>query len=1037
MRKKVLQTIGVLCSIAYLPLIALDLPKLNDIKDRIYFAYPVTEAPVIDGKLEKKFWGNIPRAKYFVVGNLETNSVTKPTMFQIAYDNQYLYIGATMWESAPDLIKSASTKQDGWPDTDRINFIFSKSYDRNGTYQDSPYLFVMFGAGGIHQAFRNILPDKSEKSLTEPEAWITAYSKDDKHWYLESRIPFSMLDFSPKDGEIFFNVRRDNKTGLYNECESMWSQGIVASQGAHCFGTLIFNKKPGNLYRDEFWLNRCPRYWYMTGVINPVGEKKGEYIGAKIQYGNLPGWDKADDASDKIAQFMKKHPETISDEVDDLYMEWQQRIRTLCLTAPAKEFQIKTRDARVISVNLNGYTVSPKNGKYQLAIYSGINALKITAEATGKSPGVKFELANSPETSTAFSASILGSEILNAVSVKDGYIWQGNAEKLVFHQNLIWNREYCNHPLQFITPNVKEWGVSPGETMFIIHRMFNPNKIGKCDYKLIAEIPEGFVRINDISYTCVYNHYWTKNVKTEKIDLNGKKYVRYTYQWDLPEKLTYGQKFYTHFISFRNDYHFKPGEKVEFRFWRVVNNNTIDMTNVIKVAPLPQIHGGKLTKVLFPQYDHFMGGRVSHEQWRGMVDDSCKAGLNSFKLGSAYPSWKGKTEGLEMLFVNQLLTRKDTRNFNWIRDQLPLWGAGREGYTRDLVDRTPELQAKYYNNTGSYTKGFYREFCLTNATGKYRKQFLQALIKDYCQMLRDAPCDYVFFNDENFPSLYNWRHSWCFCNVCKADFRKMFSIPESEDLSDGTIVTKYEAQWNRWWRHKHKDLLLQMAYEAVHKVGAKLFYYHQTHDTTAYEEARGKFDMVTFPLPGCASFCGSGKQESMDAAKRIGDKITGKYQSIGQFVTYTRRGAFFSSDSFYFYPKEVKQVLVRAAAVNHHGAFCESASLFSAGALYYAGEATRLIAAYEDLFFDGIRADNLAVSKTFKYPDMLVLKKASERLILIFNENHETAKSGIIKNLDLEPGQKAKIWGSNEVVLDPSSVPITVQAQDVAAIYIK
>ena len=115
----------------------------------------------------------------------------------------------------------------------------------------------------------------------------------------------------------------------------------------------------------------------------------------------------------------------------------------------------------------------------------------------------------------------------------------------------------------------------------------------------------------------------------------------------------------------------------------------------------------------------------------------------------------------------------------------------------------------------------------------------------------------------------------------------------------------------------------------------------------------------------------------------------------------------------------------------------ESAAYCSAGAFYYMGEATRLIAAFEDLFHDGVRDDKLASSDVFQYPNMLVLKKGDERLVLIFNEDHEKSMTGTLRNLKLKPGQKAVIWESEQKVSNPSNIKITVQPQDVIAIHIK
>ena len=1037
MKYNLLKSIVTVCMSAASLTLAAALPELNGIEDRFYFAYPVKKAPVIDGRLEAEFWNRIPRAKYFVIDNRQTDSVSKPTMFRIAYDDQFLYIGATMWESTPELIKSAPTKKDGWPETDRINFIFSKTFNRKGSYQDSPYIFVMFGAGGIHRAFRNILPGKLEKSVDEPVSWETAWSYDDKHWYIESRIPFHVLGFSPKDKQIFFNVRRDIANGPVTQKRSQWSSRISATQGAHSFGILIFNAAPGNLQKDEFRLNRKPRHWYMRGRILPLARKKSEYLLQKQIFGNMPGWNKAEEAVDKIARLMKRDPETISDEIDDLYMEWLKQIHILQTSAPKQDFKIHCRDAEITSLSLNGYTVTPENGKYMLAFHTGVNALKIKARVTGADPGIRLDLNGSPETSNAVNAIVSGKPV--PIETKNGYLWPGKAKNAEFTQNLIWNREYCNHPQQFIFPGVKEWGVSPGETMFFIHRLFNPLQNGACHYQLEVEVPEGFVRVNDISPVRNGYHFWTKNIKTEKIILNGKKYIRFTYIWNLPEKRNTREKYYIHYLAFRNEYPFKPGEKTEFRFRRIVNGNTTDMVNTVSVVPLPEIRGGKLTNVMFPQYDPFMYGKVSYDQWQAMADDSCKAGLNSFILQQAYTEGgKIKSGDRDTICRNQIITKKKTNNFVWIRYNIPQWGAGRKGNLRKLVEKTPDLQARYYKDSGSYANGFYGEFCLTNATGKYRSQVKEAILKDYQNALKTDPaCNYIFLNDENFPSLHQWRHAWCFCNICKEDFRNMFKIPASEQLTDEVIVTRYEEQWNLWWRSKQKGLLLKMAYEAAHQAGAKLFYYHQAHDTQSYQQARGSYDMVCIPLPGCASFCGDATQAEMDSSKKRGIKITGKHQSMGQFVTYTRNGNFYSSDGCYFHPKEVKQVLIRAAAISHNGAICESAAFFSAGALYYAGVATQIIAEFEDLFYNGTRADNLAVSDTFQYPSMLVLMKNQERLVLIFNESQDKVKTGILKNLGLKPGQTARIWGSDGIIKDPSAMTVTVLPQDVTVIHIK
>ena len=96
-----------------------------------------------------------------------------------------------------------------------------------------------------------------------------------------------------------------------------------------------------------------------------------------------------------------------------------------------------------------------------------------------------------------------------------------------------------------------------------------------------------------------------------------------------------------------------------------------------------------------------------------------------------------------------------------------------------------------------------------------------------------------------------------------------------------------------------------------------------------------------------------------------------------------------------------------------------------------------MIAAFEDLFHDGVRADNLATSDVFKYPNLLVLKKGDERLVLIFNESQDKPLTGTLRNLKLKPGQKGTVWESGKPYGNANAMKITVQPQDVVAVHIK
>ena len=95
-----------------------------------------------------------------------------------------------------------------------------------------------------------------------------------------------------------------------------------------------------------------------------------------------------------------------------------------------------------------------------------------------------------------------------------------------------------------------------------------------------------------------------------------------------------------------------------------------------------------------------------------------------------------------------------------------------------------------------------------------------------------------------------------------------------------------------------------------------------------------------------------------------------------------------------------------------------------------------MIAAYESLFNDGKREDALADAGDYKYPDILVLTKGDERLVLVFNEGLEP-KTLTLNNHGLKPGQKAEVFERQGEVADPAAMEITVPPEDVVAVHIK
>jgi len=142
------------------------------------------------------------------------------------------------------------------------------------------------------------------------------------------------------------------------------------------------------------------------------------------------------------------------------------------------------------------------------------------------------------------------------------------------------------------------------------------------------------------------------------------------------------------------------------------------------------------------------------------------------------------------------------------------------------------------------------------------------------------------------------------------------------------------------------------------------------------------------------------------------------------------------SDDGFVHPQSWKSQVLRVVATLHGGVDLQCSDEFAAGMRYYLGEATRLISDFEPLFWEGERADDLAASDQIAYPDLLVLRRGEERLVLLFNEAEQPLRV-VLENRELGAGQTATLYGTPGKAADARRMEVTVPAEDVVAAHIQ
>jgi hypothetical protein len=165
----------------------------------------IGQAIQIDGVLSEPAWNMLsPVSKFTQREPLEGTTPSQSTLVYIGYDDNALYIGARLFDSAPDSIIARLDRRDEGFDSDMFGIFLDPYLDRR-----SGYYFGMNAAGTV---FDGVLMNDDWDDDSWDGVWTGAVSIDENGWCAEFRIPFSQLRFhQSKEYEWGINFRRDIK----------------------------------------------------------------------------------------------------------------------------------------------------------------------------------------------------------------------------------------------------------------------------------------------------------------------------------------------------------------------------------------------------------------------------------------------------------------------------------------------------------------------------------------------------------------------------------------------------------------------------------------------------------------------------------------------------------------------------------------------------------------------------------------------------------------------------------------------------------
>jgi hypothetical protein len=147
--------------------------------------------PIVDGQLDDDVWLLAdPLTDFLQYDPFFSAPPGQPTEVRILYDDQAIYIGARLYDSAPDSILTQLGNRDDGLNAD----LFGIQFDTYNNGLDA-YIFEVYASG--------VQSDSRRSDDTFNAVWESAVTIDQKGWTVEMRIPWSAIRFPGSGNQIW------------------------------------------------------------------------------------------------------------------------------------------------------------------------------------------------------------------------------------------------------------------------------------------------------------------------------------------------------------------------------------------------------------------------------------------------------------------------------------------------------------------------------------------------------------------------------------------------------------------------------------------------------------------------------------------------------------------------------------------------------------------------------------------------------------------------------------------------------------------
>ncbi|RNI31526.1 DUF5916 domain-containing protein [Rufibacter latericius] len=178
--------------------------------------------PKLDGIPDEDIWKQVEPATGFTQMNPANGSPAKQrTEVRVLYDDEAVYVGAILFDTAPDSILSQLSQRDGG----QVNAdMFGVYFD---TYLDKQNAFGFeVSTAGVQTDFK---ATSNGNETSWDAVWQSAVARHPQGWSVEFRIPYSAIRFPKKDVQTW-GINFWRSTRRYRE-EAFWNFVDSSIQG--------------------------------------------------------------------------------------------------------------------------------------------------------------------------------------------------------------------------------------------------------------------------------------------------------------------------------------------------------------------------------------------------------------------------------------------------------------------------------------------------------------------------------------------------------------------------------------------------------------------------------------------------------------------------------------------------------------------------------------------------------------------------------------------------------------------------------------